>query len=432
MARVRPFRAWRYASSDPDLSALCAPPYDVVSEAERAELLANDPRNIVALELPEGVLDPADPLNRYSTGKATWDAWRATGVLRHDDMPMIYVLEQRFELGGRTVRRRAFITEVALEPFDAGVVVPHERTLPKALGDRFELIKATGANFSQVFGMYEDPGAVTNALFDAVTATEPAAHACDADGVASTLWTCVDPAVADRLRAFMADKRIFIADGHHRYTTALAYRDLRREAVREEGQQPADPPYDHVMMALVNMDDPELVVLPYHRVADSAEPFDAEVFYERLREYFDVTELATGHPSSALEGHRRTAFLVKTRADDRPKLAVLRSDVDLDRAITADRGSAWKSLDVSIMQELVLWPLLAVHPERAETLDRLSFTKDAHVAFAATAEHDVALVLRPTGLDQLRLVALSGEMMPQKSTYFYPKLLSGLVMRSAE
>ena len=228
MARVRPFSALRYARPELDLSAVTAPPYDVISPAQREALLAKDPHNVVALELPEGELDPTAPHNRYQTGAETWAAWQAEGILAPDPAPAVYVLEQRFVHDGHPVRRRAFIVEVGLEPFEAGIVLPHERTLPKALGDRFELIKTTGANLSQVFGLFDDASGETDALFDAATATDPVSTAVDADGVESVLWAVTDPEFSASVSRALADKQIFIADGHHRYTTALAYRDLRR------------------------------------------------------------------------------------------------------------------------------------------------------------------------------------------------------------
>jgi uncharacterized protein (DUF1015 family) len=431
MARVRPFAAWRYASPTVDVTALTAPPYDVISDEMRSQLLDGHPHNVVALELPEGSTDPASTDNRYVTGKSTWDSWRADGTLVRDEIPAIYVLEQRFELQGRPVRRRAFIAAVGLEPFDAGVVIPHERTLPKALGDRYELTCATGANLSQVFGLFEDPSRTSDAIFDAITAGEPVARATDADGVTSTLWACTEPTILASIEALMEPSRVFIADGHHRYTTALAYRDLRREAAARDGVTTQDPAYDSVLMALVSIDDPELTVLPYHRIADAPAEMDPIAFYAGLAENFDVLEPGTGHPAAALEALNRPGFLIKTRADDHARLVVLRDDVDLSARISADRSDAWKQLDVAVLQELILDPLLGIHPDRPETLDRLSFTKDAHEALAATADHDVAFILRPTRLDQLRDVSLGGEIMPQKSTYFYPKLLSGLLFRSA-
>ncbi len=427
MARVRTFRAWRYSRDSVDITSAVSPPYDVISETQRAEY-AVDPSNVVALELPTGSADPAVPGNRYATARNTWDAWRSSGVLAQDEVPSLYVLEQRFVLQGMPKRRRAFIVEVGLEPFDAGIILPHERTLPKALGDRFELIKATAANFSQVFGLFDDPAGASDEVFDVVASGTPIATATDQDGVESVLWASTDRTVAAQLSALMTNKRVFIADGHHRYTTALAYRDLVRGQAPETSE---DAPSEFVLMALVNMDDPDLVVLPYNRVADGV-AFDPARFRSGLSEYFELCPLGPGHPAALLEQQDRPCFLVKTRADDRPFLAVLRPEVDPTLTIDVDRSDEWKSLDVAILQELVLWPLLGIHPDRPETLDRIQFTKDAHDAFRATEEHDVAFVLRPTKLSELRAVSLSAETMPQKSTYFFPKLLSGLVFRSAE
>lgn len=433
MARVRPFAAVRYSHESLDVTRLTAPPYDVISAEEREAYLQLDPHNVVALELAEGVTDPSVPGNRYETARQTWQQWRADGVLLTDSTPSFYVLEQRYEHEGAQVRRKALIAEVGLEPFSAGVVLPHERTLPKALGDRFELIKATAANFSQVFGLFDDSAGVTGALFARAMTGEPLLMATDPDGVRSQVWSVTDPALVAGFEHALADKRIFIADGHHRYTTALAYRDYRRAQATRNDQPPGsdDPAYDFVMMALVNMEDPDLVVLPTHRVASASGAFDAAAFVEALEADFTVVA-ATDATAHALDITDSPSYLVKVADDPRVLRISLREDVDLDSRITANHSSAWKHLDVAVLQELILDPLLDIHPDRPETLERLSFVKDAARALEATDRHDVAFVLRPTRMDQLRAVAIGGETMPQKSTYFYPKLLSGLLMRDAD
>ena len=432
MARVRPFAGFRYATTSRDITPLTAPPYDVISPAQREGFLAGNEHNVVALELPAGSLDPSEPNNRYTQGAATWRTWLDEGVLVRDAAPAIYVLEQHFKHAGQPVRRRAFIAEVGLEPFSAGVVLPHERTLPKALGDRFELIKSTGANLSQVLGLYEDSEQATDAIFDAITATEPILTATDAEGVESVLWSSTDADLSAALATILADARVFIADGHHRYTTAMSYRDLRRRQNAGCAVAQPDPAYDSVMMALVNLDDPELLVMPTHRVADAPHDFDAAAFYAQLTRHFTLAPAPAEKPWNVLEEFDEPGFLVRTRSDAAPQVARLRDDVDLDTAIAIRRSSAWKHLDVAVLQELVLDPLLDIHPDRPETLERLGFVKEARAALAQATTHDVVIVLRPTRMDQLREVALAGETMPQKSTYFYPKLLSGLVFRSAE
>ena len=437
MALVRPFRAIRYSTTSRDVTQLTSPPYDVIGEAQRTELLRRDAHNIVALELPEGTLDPDLPGNRYETGARRWTEWLAQGVLAKDERPGIYVLEQRWVQDGRSLRRSAFIAAVGLERFEDRVILPHERTLPKALDDRLNLTRACAANFSQVFALYSDPEFSTSAMFEAAMRAEPLAYALGEQGVESRLWALTDEESLGRVERVFRDRQVFIADGHHRYTTALAYRDERRAAPGAVGKissdelgSPSDvPPYDFVLMALANMDDPDLVVLPTHRVADAPRDFDIEAFWSSLTENFDVTPLPEGRPSNAPIEGERPRFVVQT-ADGQRRLATLRPEVDLDSVMAVPYSSAWKHLDVAVLQELVLSPLLDIHPDRPHTLERLTFVKDAQEALDLGREHDVVFILRATRLQQLREVALAGEIMPQKSTYFYPKVLSGLAMRS--
>lgn len=427
MSLVRPFRARMYRHEPgADLSALAAPPYDVVSPEDRTALLVRDAHNVVALELPEGPLDPEVPGNRYETGAATWQRWFDEGVLVDDDAPAIYVVEQSWEHEGRPVRRRGFVAAVRLHPFSDGVVLPHERTLPKAIADRLNLTRSTAANLSQVFGLFSDPAGETNALFDATIAGEPSCHATDDDGVVSRVWAIKDPDTIAAVAGIVGDRPVFIADGHHRYTTALAYRDERRAADAAAGIAPVDPAYDYVMMTLVNMDDPDLVVLPTHRLARAEGAFDAAAFWDRLAEHFDLTELV-GAPAQALSDAPRTAFAVRT-ADGTLRLATLKKSADPTARIAGDHSDAWKRLDVAVLQELILKPLFGIDPDVSATLDRLAFAKKESDALASDA--DAVFLLNATRMDQLREVALAGETMPQKTTYFYPKLASGLLMRS--
>ncbi|GAB4288308.1 MAG: DUF1015 domain-containing protein [Coriobacteriia bacterium] len=430
MARILPFRAVMFDRDDRDFTPVTAPPYDVISPEQRRALLAKDPHNVVALELPEGPLDPTAPDNRYETGSRRWREWLSTGVLRTDDTPAIYVLEQTWEHEGRRIRRKAFVGAVELRPFADGVVLPHERTLPKALDDRLNLTRSTAANLSQVFSLFSDAARVSDAVFDRALAGEPLMYATDSDSVTSRVWAVRD---ADDIRALvdlLAEQPVFIADGHHRYTTALAYRDERRRADGRAlvGEEPVAA-YDHVMMALVNMDDPELVVLPTHRVVRTGPGFDAESFWSRLSEHFEIAD-PTGSAANELLSAERTAFVVKT-PDGVERLARLRDQSDPGRIIGGTHSNAWKRLDVTVLQEMILAPLFGVHPDEPATLDRLRFVKEGHTALEV-APDEIAFMMRATAMDELRAVALNGETMPQKSTYFYPKLLSGLLMRSLD
>ena len=292
------------------------------------------------------------------------------------------------------------------------------------------MTRTTSANLSQVFGLFSDTENAMEELLDKAADGPALARATDDDGVVSTVWALTDAADHERVRCFMAERRIFIADGHHRYTTALAYRDERRATAGSGASAGAG--YESVMMALVNMDDPGLAVWPTHRLVDAEGAFDPNAFLRDLAVRFEVSDLPAGHPSAALQAaSSRPSFIVRLR-DGTTKLARLREDVDHSAAFPEASTQAWRALDVAVLQELVLGPLLGVHPDRARTLDRLSFSKDAHDALARAHEHDVVFIMNPTPMRQVAEVALAGETMPQKSTYFYPKLLSGLLFRSLD
>ena len=429
MPLVRPFRARLYRHEPgQDLSHVVAPPYDVISPSDRIALLARDPHNVVSLELPEGPLDTSAAGNRYETGRETWRRLFDDGVIVEDESPAIYVLEQSWERDGSHVRRRAFVAAVKLHDFSEGIVLPHERTLPKALADRRELTRATAANLSQVLSLYSDPAGETDDIFEAAVTGEPLFCATDAEGVTSRVWAIRDHPRVHALTTILAERPVYIADGHHRYTTALAYRDERRAVASDAAQ--SEPAYDFVMMALVNMDDPDLMVLPTHRLARADGQFDPDTLWASLSVHFELAETGPGHPADALLHAGRTAFLVRT-AGGTTRLATLRDGVDPAIAIEGPQSAEWKRLDVTVLQELVLRPILRIHPDDPGSLERLSFVKDAHRALRVE-DADVAFLMAPTRMDQLRAVALGGETMPQKSTYFYPKLLSGLLFRSLD
>lgn len=433
MAHIRSFKGYRYASAQTDISTFCAPPYDVQTEAERNVRAEKNPYNVVELELAPGALDLETPNNRYATAAVNWNHWKETGIVNREKQDALYVLEQRFEEEGHQHCRTSFICETKLYSFDEHVVLPHERTLPKALGDRYRLIQATKANFSQVFGLYSDKSPRYDAFLKECKSATPASTAIDDDGVESILWIVTDLNLISEFTACLEDKQVFIADGHHRYTISLANRD----AIREETYHcsAADAPdasgfnpeadSEYVMMALVNMDDPQLLVLAYHRAAKAAGGFDKNKFLESLTENFDIS---LGTPDD-LAAAKRPAFLFDIGEGD--YLAEIRADVVLDSAITADHSTGWKNLDVSVLQELVLNPIFDISPDKPETLNRMAFDKDIVrlKKRLIDGQSDVVFTMRPTRMEQLREVSLAGETMPQKSTYFYPKLPSGFVFR---
>lgn len=437
MAQVRPFRGYRYATEDRDISTYCAPPYDVLSEEQRDELTSRNPHNAVELELGKGALDDEVPGNRYETTAARWRQWIAQDVLSRDEQPCLYVLEQRFVHAGEMHARTSVICEVKLHAFGEKVILPHEKTLPKALGDRFRLTKATHANFSSVLGLYDERGPAYFALIEDLKQGEPLQTATDDAGIVSSLWAVDNPSLTTRFVEMMSDKQVFIADGHHRYTIALALRDKLRE---QRYGIPADeaallPRFDaeagseYVMMALSNMEDPQLLLLPYHRAVRGFEGFSANRFIEHLTECFDVRPGSTAD----LEACAEPAFRFKTKDGDF-LLASLKPDISVDKAIAGDHCSEWKHLDVAVLQELVIGPMLGISYNRPETLRQLAFSKNESELLEGVENGSlaVAFIMRAVRMQELRSVSLAGETMPQKSTYFYPKLPSGFVYRSLD
>ncbi len=434
MATIRPFKAWRYASDQTDISALTAPPYDVMDEAERDAMAAKNPHNVVELELAKGAQDLETPGNRYVTAEATWKKWIEEGVVKQDDEPAVYVLEQKFTALDKEYARTCFIVESDLYAFDEKVIIPHELTLPKALGDRYRLLSKTNVNFSQVLGLYSDKSDGYNQLLAEAKATQPVATATDAKDVKSTLWKITDKSFIERYVASLDGKQIFIADGHHRYTVALAWRDYCREQAAAGnfiGGKDANgnPLTDSVVIALANMDDPQLLILAYNRAVKAEGEFDAQAFTQEVAKYFDIKDGSRDDLAKC----ERPAYLMGLKGQGL-KLIELKSDVDVDEAIPGEHSKDWKSLDVSVLHELLIKPLLNVSPDAPETLSRIAYSEsdDKLLARLDDDSSDIVFLLRPTRMDQLQAVSLGGETMPQKSTFFYPKLPSGFVFRSME
>jgi uncharacterized protein (DUF1015 family) len=438
---IRPFRALRY---DPEriaaIGLVVAPPYDVISPAGRAVLAARDPHNIVHLDLPAGQADQ-DPEARYARAGEAFSAWRAGGILRRDAGPALYVHEQAFALPGSADRRvqRGFYARVRLEPLVAGSGVrPHERTMSGPKEDRLRLMRATGANLSGVVALYADPTGDVAGLLDEVAGMPPAADVVHDDGVASRLWMIPDAGPTERivagLRAAAAAGPITIADGHHRYETALRYRDERLGGV-EAGPGAADAPFDQVLMLLLDTSAEPPVVLPTHRVVRGLGAAAGDLA-AAARSLFDVRPadrggLVAAFTPGATDAGGRGRFGLWTRSGG----SILEARRESFRPHLPAGGPALRRLDVT---------LLAVALERLAGVDREATTSGGQIAYTHSAEEAVALVeagedgadaaflLEPTRAVDVAAVAAEGEVMPQKSTFFYPKPLTGLVINPLE
>lgn len=441
MPQIRPFRALRYASDAvPDLTTVVAPPYDVVSADLHRALLARDPRNVVRLDLPAD--EPGDqPDDRYRRAAHTLAAWRSDGTLRKDPRPSLYVYEQEYRVPGTEIVRtqRGFFGRLALEPFGPGFGVRrHERTLAAAREDRYKLLRATGVNTSPVVVLFDDPAARAAAAIADVVEAAPASDLVDGDGVRHRLWAVPDDGsgegAAANLAAAAGAGPVTIADGHHRYETALRYRDERRMSRSCE----EDPAFDYLLVLFLSADQP-LTVLATHRLVGGLGAEGVATLRTGLADLFAVRDGV-----SADELRRTFGSIAEARMDDpgsgivglwtRDGGALLKARPEAFEPLFAAGGPAYRALDVARLG-IALERLAGLDPDAVAAGDRIGYTKSVDEAIARIdddAGADVAFLLRPTPVAAIEAVAAEGDVMPQKSTYFYPKALTGLVINPHE
>jgi uncharacterized protein (DUF1015 family) len=427
VADIAPFRGILFDPSRVDGAKVFAPPYDVIDPDERARLAAADPHNVVRLILPEGE-------QKYAEAGKALDAWLASGVLHRDDRKAVYRYHQIFrhpDLGDRDVTRTGFIAAVKLHPFDDGVILPHERTLTGPKEDRLALMKATRAHFSQIFTMFRDQSGDIERLFRKTERDKPVFDVTLPDGVRHVLWRCADAEAIGKLRHLMAPKKLYIADGHHRYETMLALRD-HLLAGRDVGSYSAAK---YGTMFLSSMDQPGLVILPTHRVLHSVEGLTSQTLLAKLREHFIVDRI-----EGAVKDPQKVRAALADAPQHQPAFAVaLPGEADAYRLTleptvnTLALGLASKSvakLDVTLLHNLVLEKALGITPAAQEAQTNLRYVKDTGKALAALKEPGVQAVflLGAVAVETVKHVADAHEVMPQKSTYFFPKIASGVVM----
>jgi uncharacterized protein (DUF1015 family) len=441
MPAVHPFRALRYAATRPPaLSRLVSPPYDCISPAYREELAARSPDNVVHVILEKERAGDGAEENRYARAARTFQRWVASAVVRPDPRPALYPVEQTFTgPDGRPVVRRGLVACCRLHDYADGVIVPHEKTLTGPKADRLELLKHVKANLSPIFGIAEDDRRLAHAaLADAIAhGGDPVAEADTDDGTHHRLWR-VDGADAVRaLQAAYASSRVLIADGHHRYESALAYRDL---VDRQDPGRPEDAGHRFIMMTICSMADPGLVIYPTHRLVYGLDSLKLPAFLEQLERFFEVDTLLEDlrRPAgrawavSKLSDHagKSTTFLLVTAEDKKGRILTLRDDADF-RGVALPANVTLRDLDVTALHAIVLQHLLGLSPQAQQEARNLRFEMDAGEVVSRTlsGEFQLGFLVNPTPMWQVAAVAESGETMPTKSTFFYPKLASGLTMR---
>ncbi|MBW3598632.1 MAG: DUF1015 domain-containing protein [Planctomycetes bacterium] len=438
MPTIQAFRGLRYDLSHVGaLSDVVAPPYDVIDDALQDALYKKHPANVIRLILnrpePGDEPDEASQGNRYHRAAAFLRNWRKEGVLMAESEPALYVYHQVFGYGGQEFTRRGFMGRVRLERFGDGKIYPHEETHASAKADRLRLTRACKTNLSQIFGLYPDPQNEAQNLLEAAVAGETPLEAVDHLGVVHRMWPVTDAQVLSQVASIISPKPVFVADGHHRYETACNYRDA---LAQQEGSLPDDHPANFVLMMCIGMNDPGLLVLPTHRLFHGPASIASDELTARLGDFFK-TRLAGEGPDLAetvwdeleTEGDQGRIGLYAAK-DGRWVVAQI---TDAGRAkmkeLAPDRSDDWRSLGVSILHRLVIenllggkdWPKPAYVHLVKEVVEGLE-----------TDQHPLAAVVMPATLDHIRAVSEHGERMPPKSTYFYPKLLSGLVFNPLE
>ena len=430
VAYIRPFAGIRYSHKLAEgFSNLIAPPYDVLDESARAVLQRKDPRNIVAIDLPHMPPKTAGPDSVYQAANARLRTWLADGTLARDPRPALYPYTQTYQHGERTFHRRGFIALVQLSPFGAGQVVPHEKTHKGPIEDRLKLMIETGAQLSPIFGLFSDPrNEVNNTLYQNLAKPE---YSGTLENVQNDLWHVNDAAIINSVTDLMTSKPVYIADGHHRYTTALQYQQIMTE--KNGGPLPADHPANYCMFVLVAMQDPGLLILPTHRLLGGLEAFDAaklqialgsNATVERFVDGADPVKLAAAvahapaHTFGVYDGKAQRGYLLK--------LGNANALADLEPG----QSQAWRELDVAILQRYLIDDI--IRPTFCRGLEPVTgYTADAGTIRSATAgglPYQLALLLQSTPLHALEQLGKHNEVMPQKSTYFFPKLATGMVM----
>jgi uncharacterized protein (DUF1015 family) len=421
MPRVEPFRALRYAPAiAPRLAEVIAPPYDVITPEQRGRLAAH-PDNIVHVDLPVA----AGGGDRYAAAASILAGWVKDGILIRDPEPSYYLCEQTFRIeSGASGRRLGLFARLGLEPYDSGVVVPHERTHEGPRVDRLHLLEATHTHVSPLLLLHSDPGGEVARLLARLAGSPPAAAAQTDEGIGCRLWRLSDPATVERIRGLLRDAWLLIADGHHRYESALEYDRLRG------GRTPGS-----VLACLCSLEDPGVRVLPIHRRIRGLARFDGARIRAGLSAWFDLDAVARTSDLPALVASRASrpgTFGLMFGDDPGAWVASWREGAGLERPTLAALAPELRRLDVILLHRLVLEETIGLSLEAQSRQDHLEYVKDGAELMRGAGEAQLSVLMNPMPMEQVMTVARAGLRLPQKSTFFDPKVPSGLVLDPIE
>jgi uncharacterized protein (DUF1015 family) len=432
MAEVQAFRGFRYnLARVGNLSDVVAPPYDVIDPALQEALYDRSPYNVIRLILNKETPGDTQHDNRYTRASMALRDWTRDGILAQDSARSLYVYSQEFEIESKRYTRMGFMARVRLEKFGQGRIYPHEETLAGPKADRLKLFHATNMNLSQVFGLYPDEAGDVHKVLDAAVARALPIQATDHLGVVSRLWPITDVHAISAVARILSPKPVFIADGHHRYETALRYLEEKQQA--GEAASP-DAPANFVLMMLVSMHDPGLVILPTHRLVSGLGSLNAEQLRSILGAHFEMETIGTG-PNAARQawqlietGSSQELLGFGTVADGVWMTGRFRPP-QLMAQLASDHSPTWQSLAVAVLQRVVLEKLLPEAGKKEPKCQYVHLLQEANDSVAAKL-CQLAVLVPSASMRHVEAIAGNLEKMPPKSTYFYPKLLSGLVFHS--
>lgn len=445
MARIAPLRGLRYNPAKvAKMEEVVSPPYDVIDPQTQQALLQKNPYNMIHLDLTKSLAAEALTDERYQSVSRLFKDWLREGVFIREDRPAIYLYFTEYRLpSGRKLTRKGLVALSGLAEFSEGVVKPHEKTFTSVTSDRLRLIDTCQAQFSPIFSLYSDPEGLILHCLEQDRPEEPLFEVSDHDGCRHTLWAVTEASTIARVRGMFADKALYIADGHHRYTTSLQLRALMRE---RQGEVAPDSPYDYTMMYLCGMEDEGLSVLPTHRLVHIPYLITVDEIIVKMRDYFEIVEISGGSRESLLEqvlarmdeNKSETMLGFYHPGADRCFLLTLKGGV-MEETCSGKHPAALRDLDVVVLSELVLECVLGLDHAQCEQDNLIAYypdpdeALDAAVKKNASGRGDYALFLmNPTLVSQVRRVADEKLVMPHKSTYFYPKLLTGLLINQIQ
>ncbi len=430
MPRVFPFRALHFdVAKVGSLDKVVSQPYDKINDATQAKYYERHPKHIVRIAKTK---DEAGK-DKYAEAGKTLDAWLADGTIVREKEPAIWISHQVFKFNGETRTRKGFVAIGELAEFGKGGVHAHEKTLAAPKKDRFALMNATkGLTEGHIFMLYSDPKNAANSALDPFTKGPPTLEAKDDYGETHRAWKVTDPKAIAAVQADLANRDIFIADGHHRYEVALQY----RAECAKQGLKCEEPEtYDRRMMTFINMEDPGMVIFPTHRLVSALAHFDAKDVLKKLAPHFDAKDYGPASDAQRrelvedlrIEGQVKHCFGFATSAGGL-WLLTLKDEKIAETEIKEKRASEWKKLDVAILHQLILDRVLGITADMVEKEQHVSYARHADEVWTALPKLQCAFLLNPTKLSEVKVISEKGERMPQKSTDFYPKLLTGFIM----